>query len=158
MMAVKAGYSYAESELIAQAAYFHDVGKAAIPARILSKPSALTPQEFNIIKTHTTIGSKQISDAAKVLALASIVALQHHEHMDGNGYQHLVGSDIHPYTKLIECADVLDALLSRRVYKDPWDIPSIRAYFTTQSGKQFDPAMVNVLFSILDDVLALYGK
>jgi HD-GYP domain-containing protein (c-di-GMP phosphodiesterase class II) len=159
MMARKAGYSDAESRIIAQAALFHDAGKIEIPGHILNKPSALTPDEYDIVKTHTTAGYKRLNKAAQILALASVASLQHHEHADGHGYpDSIAGSETHPYSKLIACADVADALFSHRTYKNPWNINIIRAYFTEQSGKQFDPAMVRVLFSIMDKVQALYQK
>ena len=92
------------------------------------------------------------------MSAATIVASQHHEQVDGTGYHHLSGENIHPYARLVACADVMDALYSRRSYKEPWDIAKIREYFTAHSGKQFDPEMVRILFSVLADVLALYKK
>jgi putative nucleotidyltransferase with HDIG domain len=158
LLADRAGYSQAESQVIAQAALLHDCGKAYIPADILYKPSALTPGEYGIIKTHTDIGCELLNEAAQLLATAAIVAKQHHEYINGSGYHHMLGGEIHPYAKLIACADVFDALYSRRPYKEPWDISKIQAFFTEQSGKHFDPAMVHALFSVIDKVLALYQK
>jgi putative two-component system response regulator len=157
LIAERAGYLQAESQIIAQAALFHDCGKSELPTAILHKPSALTPAEYDVIKTHTTIGHKTLSEAAAVLSAASSMAAQHHERMDGTGYHNLSGDEIHPYARIAACADVFDALYSRRDYKEPWDVAKIREYFTGQSGKQFDPAIVTVLLSILDDVLAIYN-
>jgi len=156
MMARKAGYSEAESRIIEQAGLYHDVGKSALPIEILNKPGALTPSEYEIIKTHTILGCKQITEAVQILSVAALVAQQHHEKADSTGYYHLSCKETHPYARLVSCADVMDALYSRRAYKNSWDIAKIREYFTAQSGKQFDPEMVNVLFSIMDDVLKLY--
>ena len=151
LMAEKAGYSQDESQSISQAALYHDVGKSSIPAYILNKPAALTPDEYDIIKTHTAIG-------AEILTVAAILAEQHHERIDGNGYHRLSSGKIHPYAKLVACADVFDALYSHRAYKKPWDMAKIREYFNAQAGTQFNPAMVQVLFSIIEDVLNLYKR
>jgi len=157
MMAKKAGYSESRSRIIEQAGFYHDVGKSEIPPCILDKPSALTTDEFETVKTHTTIGCSKLNEAACIFTLASVVANQHHERVDGHGYPHeLNGNEILPYSKLIACADVFDALMRKRPYKESWDISKIRNYFTEQSGKQFDPVMVEILFSIIDDVLKLY--
>ena len=156
LMAEKAGLPQSGSRDIAQAALYHDVGKSAVPPDIINKPASLTPAEYEIIKTHTTAGVRQINDVVRLLTIAGILAGQHHEHVDGRGYHHLSGDKIHPYAKLVACADVFDALYSQRPYKERWDLAKIRRYFITQSGNQFDPVMVDVLFSILDDVLALY--
>lgn len=156
LMAGKAGFSETECQVIAQAALCHDVGKSAIPADILNKPASLTPAEYEIVKTHTTAGYEQITHAMQTLSTAAIVALQHHEHIDGLGYHHLAGDDIHPYAKLVAVADVFDALYSRRSYKEPWGLDRIKDYLAQQAGRQFDKATVSLLFSILGDVMLLY--
>ncbi|MGD9663031.1 MAG: HD-GYP domain-containing protein [Porticoccaceae bacterium] len=156
MMASRAGFSGSECQVIAQAALCHDVGKAAIPAAILNKPSSLTSEEYEVVKTHTEAGYAQITETIQTLSIAAIIARQHHEHENGNGYNHLAGADIHPYAKLVAVADVFDALYSRRSYKEPWSVGSIRDYFNQQAGQQFDKATVSLLFSILSDVLFLY--
>ena len=157
LMAQKAGYSQDESRIIAECALFHDVGKCAVPAQILSKPATLTPDEYEIVKTHAAIGYKRLCEAAQILGLAAKVAIDHHEHVDGCGYPHgITSNEMHKYAKIVACADVMDALYSRRAYKEPWNIPQIRDYFTARAGKQFDPAMVKILFCIMDDVLKLY--
>ena len=157
LMADKAGFSENEREVIAQAGLCHDVGKAAIPVDILDKPSSLTPAEYEVVKTHTAAGHAQITKTIESLSIAAIVALQHHEHIDGLGYGHLAGADIHPYAKLVAVADVFDALYSRRSYKEPWDVERIKEYFAQRAGRQFDKGAVSLLFSILGDVLPLYG-
>lgn len=156
LMAARAGFSEKECQVIAQAALCHDVGKAAIPATILNKPSSLTPAEYEMVKTHTEAGYAQITETIQTLSIAAIVARQHHEHIDGHGYLRLSGDDIHPYAKLVAVADVFDALYSRRAYKEPWNLGTIRDYFTQRAGRQFDEAAVSLLFSILSDVLIMY--
>ena len=99
-----------------------------------------------------------MNEAARILTAAAFVAGHHHERMDGTGYHKLSGHEIHPYARLVACADVFDALYSRRVYKESWNIAKIRAFFTEQSGKQFDPIMAALLFNGIDDVLSIYQK
>jgi len=156
LMAKKAGYSQAESRIIAQAALYHDIGKVAIPPCILNKPASLTPDEYEIVKTHAAVGCKQITEAVQVLTIAAIIAQQHHEYQNGCGYYRLSGDDIHPYAKLVAVADVFDALYSKRAYKKAWNMRKIREHFTEQTGKQFDAEMVSLIFSIIKDVLELY--
>jgi putative nucleotidyltransferase with HDIG domain len=157
LLAEKAGYPMAEIELIKQAALLHDTGKDDIAEHLINKPSRLTPDEYDIVKSHTTIGYKQLNEAARILALAAVVARQHHEHADGYGYPDgITGSEMHPYSKIIAVADVFDALYSRRPYKEPWDIERIRAYFTEQAGEQFDREAAMLLLSIIADVQAVY--
>lgn len=136
LLARLAGYSSAETEVIGQAALFHDIGKTAIPAAILNKPGALTPEEYAVIKTHTAIGQ---------------------ERLDGSGYLRMEDKDIHPYAKLIAVADVFDALVSRRSYKEPWSIDRTGAYLQDLAGIQFECRIVALLLSNMDQVLALYS-
>lgn len=156
LLAGLAGYPAAETELIGQAALFHDIGKTAIPASILNKQGALTAEEFNIIKTHTTIGQERLAQAIQTLAAAIVVAQQHHERLDGSGYLNMEDKDIHPYAKLIAVADVFDALVSRRSYKEPWSIDRTGAYLQDLAGIQFECRAVALLLSHMDQVLALY--
>jgi HD-GYP domain-containing protein (c-di-GMP phosphodiesterase class II) len=158
LLAEKAGFEPRETAVITQAAELHDIGKTALPPELLNKPGALTAGEFELVKTHTTLGCQQITDAIDILIVAALVANQHHEHIGGNGYIGLAGEDIHPYARLIAVADVFDALYSRRAYKEPWDIERIRAYFTEQSGKQIDAEVVRCLFDAMGEILALYNE
>lgn len=157
LLAGLAGYSPAETEVIGQAALFHDIGKTAIPASILNKPGALTQEEYAIIKTHTVIGQERLAQAVQTLAAAIIVAQQHHERLDGSGYLRMEDKDIHPYAKLIAVADVFDALVSRRSYKEPWSIDRTGAYLQDLAGIQFECRIVTLLLSNIDQVLALYS-
>lgn len=159
LLAEKAGYPPDEVSIITQAAALHDIGKAAVPKHILNKPGALTPEEYEIIKTHTQIGYDQITGAIRVLSAAAVVCKEHHERLDGSrGYIGLTGENIHPYARLIAVADVYDALVSRRVYKKPWDVRDICGYFREQAGKQFDGFIVGLLLGMIDDILLLYSE
>jgi HD-GYP domain-containing protein (c-di-GMP phosphodiesterase class II) len=127
LLALRAGYAESEAAVIAQAALCHDVGKTGIPAYILNKPSSLTREEFEIVKTHTDIGHEQIMTVAEVLSAAARTAREHHERPDGNGYLRLSEREIHPYAKLVAIADVFDALYSKRAYKEAWGLSDISA-------------------------------
>ncbi len=156
ILAERAGYSPKEAVSIGQAALFHDVGKVDIPALILNKPGALTPDEFAVVKTHTELGYNRIMESVKVLMLAAEVCRDHHERNDGSGYAGKTGSDIHPFVKLISVVDIFDALYSQRAYKSRWSISDIRAFFSAHCGTQFDVEVVALLFSSLDIILPLY--
>lgn len=155
IIALKAGYSTDEAAAIEQAALFHDVGKTTITPDILNKPGSLTPEEFEIVKTHTEAGYEQIMEAIRILLIAAAVAKEHHERLDGSGYLRMPGSDINPYARLISIADVFDALVSRRSYKEPWDATRAIRYLT-EHGNHFDHAIVDCLTGSIDEVLLAY--
>ena len=154
ILAQLAGYTAEETEVICQAALFHDIGKNAIPHTILNKPGKLTPEEFHIVQTHTTIGQEQLTREVQALGAAIIVAQQHHERLDGSGYMGLEEKHIHPYAKLVAVADVFDALVSKRVYKD--EVPANQAFRVLQkeAGSHFDPEIVTVFLAIRQEVEA----
>lgn len=151
-----AGYSKEESAFIGQAALFHDVGKCDIPLEILNKSGPLTEREFDIIKTHTRKGGNRIADALRVLAAAKLIAEHHHEKLDGTGYRRLAAIEIHPYAKLVAVADVFDALLSKRAYKDSWGAGETLGYIKSGAGTHFDPTIVAVLLAYEDEIMSLY--
>lgn len=133
----------------------HDIGKIAISDQILLKPGKLTPSEFEIVKTHTTIGYNLLkSSNREVLKSAAIIAHEHHERYDGGGYPRgLKGEEIHIYGRIVAVADVFDALGSPRVYKKAWILNDILAYFQEERGKHFDPKLVDILLDNLDEFL-----
>ncbi len=133
-------------DIIYHASPMHDIGKIAIPQEILNKEDRLTPEEFEIMKTHTTQAYAYLHGSKrKYLKAAEIIAYQHHEHWDGSGYpQGLKGEDIHIYGRIVALADVFDALTNIRVYKEYWSFEEARDYIVSQSGKQFDPLLVKI--------------
>lgn len=143
------------------ASSLHDVGKAAIPDAILHKPGALTEEEYDLIRTHTTIGHELLtrSDDA-FFRVASDIALSHHERWDGNGYPHLVSGDTIPHpARLTAIADVFDALTHARCYKAAWSLEETRDFMRRERGRQFDPGLVDAflaLHSEVDSVFAMY--
>jgi putative two-component system response regulator len=131
-------------ELIRRAAPLHDVGKIAIPDSILLKPGKLTPQEFNQMKTHTTLGAKMLSGGRfPLLQQAEEIALTHHERWDGTGYAGLRGEAIPIGGRIVSVADVFDALTHERPYKKPWLLDEALQEVRDQRGKQFDPRVVD---------------
>ena len=139
-------------ELLRSAARLHDVGKIGITDLILLKPGKLTNEEFDLMKTHTTIGAQMLSNGQSLLLkMAETIALTHHERWDGRGYPNgLAGEDIPLVGRIVAVADVFDALRSERPYKTPWTLEETRAEIEAQAGKQFDAQVVEAFIKLLD--------
>lgn len=151
-LAIKIGLSENEAILIRNASPMHDVGKIGIRDSILLKPAMLTDEEFQIMKTHATIGRDILGNSHRpVLKAASIIAYEHHEKYDGTGYPNNVkGDDIHIYGRITAVADVFDALLNQRCYKEAWDIDKVVNHFKEQKDKHFDGKLVSILLDNID--------
>lgn len=142
-----------------KSAPLHDIGKVGIPDHILLKPGKLTPQEFEIMKTHTTIGYESIMRAEKALGLeldflrlAKEIALSHQEKWDGSGYpQSLSGTAIPTSARLMAVADVYDALISKRIYKPPFTHEQAVGVMREGRGTHFDPDVLDAFLSIHED-------
>ncbi|MEY2609958.1 MAG: hypothetical protein RLZZ128_607, partial [Actinomycetota bacterium] len=141
------------SERLRLAARLHDIGKVAIPDSILLKPGPLTPAEFEIMKTHTTVGARILSGSnSPLVRLAEEVALNHHERWDGTGYPNaLGGNDVPIAGRICAVADVFDALTSERVYKRAWSVEDAVRYIERAAGTQFDPAVVAAFMRIASE-------
>ena len=152
LLAEKYGMSAEEVELFKRAAPMHDIGKIAIPDSILLKPGKLTPEEWDTMKTHTTLGFDLLKDSERqLLKAAAIVAHEHHEKWNGEGYPNgKKGEDIHLYGRITAMADVFDALGNARVYKPAWELDRIVKLFKAEKGHQFDPKLVKVFLDNLD--------
>ncbi|MEJ2048165.1 MAG: HD domain-containing protein, partial [Dehalococcoidia bacterium] len=150
----KLGIGEKAEEILFNTAPMHDIGKLGIPDSILRKPGKLTPDEWELMKRHSTIGAEIIGKHDDdLLGTARIIALTHHEKWDGSGYpQGLAGEDIPRVGRIVALADVLDALLSERPYKPAYTIEESIAMIQEQSGKHFDPVMVEALISVLPEV------
>jgi putative two-component system response regulator len=145
------GWGAEEVELIRRAAPLHDVGKIAIPDSLLLKPNKLTPEEFERMKTHTTLGARILSGGRfALLQLAEQIALTHHERWDGTGYMGLCGEAIPLAGRIVSVADVFDALISERPYKTAWTQEEALAEIRYQSGRQFDPRVVEAFLQVID--------
>lgn len=160
LLAAKAGLPREEVELLRRAAPLHDVGKIGIPDAILLKPGRLTPQEFAVVQTHTTIGHAIFGKSSRrLLQAAATIALEHHERWDGTGYPRgLRGEAIHVFGRVTALADVVDALLSPRVYKPAWPLDATLDYVASQRGRQFDPRLVDLFLADVPAFLALRAQ
>ena len=154
------GFNDEDSWKISLAAMMHDVGKLMIPESILEKPGKLTAEEFEIVKKHTQYGKQMLETSpGELFKLSTDIAYNHHEKRDGTGYRGVKGEDTPVCARCVALADVFDALVSRRAYKEPW--PSEKAYeeIVSQRGKQFDPAVVDAFVQNFDkfkDIMMRY--
>ncbi|VAW83545.1 Response regulator [hydrothermal vent metagenome] len=157
LMAKKVGLSPREVELITAASPLHDIGKIGIPDKILLKPSRLSEEEQEIMKTHPHIGYTMLNHSNRdILQAAAITALQHHEKWDGSGYpQGFKGGNIHIYGRIVALADIFDALFSCRVYKESWPLPKVIEYIKNQSGKHLDPNLVQIFLDSITEFVAI---
>ncbi|MEO1497882.1 MAG: HD domain-containing phosphohydrolase, partial [Planctomycetota bacterium] len=151
-------------ESLRRASVLHDVGKVGIPDSVLLKPGRFTPDERTVMETHTVIGAQMLSRAVErfddppdYLAMAEQVARSHHERFDGTGYPERLASERIPLAaRIVAVADVFDALVSRRVYKDAFDPEEARRMVLAGSGTQFDPEVVACFVERFDELLAIY--
>lgn len=151
-LAVLAGLDEKECDILKHASPLHDVGKIGIPDRVLLKPGKLDADEFDLMKMHTLIGSKILSDAGEfpVIKAGQIVALQHHEKWDGSGYpQGLSGKDIHIFGRIVMVADIFDALTSSRPYKKAFPLEKAVEIMFAGRGDFFDPELLDLFLDNL---------
>jgi putative nucleotidyltransferase with HDIG domain len=156
LLAHEIGLPDVEVELIRRAAPLHDIGKIGITDVILLKPGKLSDQEFEVIRTHTTIGAEILSGSeSPLLRLAQQIALTHHERWDGRGYPvGLPGEEIPLAGRIVAVADVFDALTHERPYKVAWPVEQAVDEIVSQAGRQFDPGLVEA-FSRLEHATLL---
>ncbi|NOR52121.1 MAG: HD domain-containing protein [Gammaproteobacteria bacterium] len=147
-------------ENMRHAAPMHDIGKIGVPDEILMKPGKLTAGEWVIIKTHPEIGADILRNPeTEMLSMARSIALTHHEKWNGTGYpKELKGEEIPLEGRICAVADVVDALLSRRCYKDPLDIGEVLKIVREESGEHFDPRCVDAFFKAQKWVKQIYSK
>ncbi|MEA3289236.1 MAG: response regulator [Campylobacterota bacterium] len=160
IFAIHYGLGEDEAEMLKEVSPMHDIGKVAIADSILHKKGKLTDDEMDIMRTHTSLGYGMLSNSSrKLLRVASTVAYEHHEKYDGSGYPRgLKGEDISIYGRITAVADVFDALGSSRVYKPAWEDEKILQMFQEQSGKHFDPKLIEIFFDNIDEFLAARAK
>jgi putative two-component system response regulator len=145
--------------MLFKSAPLHDIGKVGIPDRILLKPGKLDPEEFEIMKTHTTLGRDALANAEKSLGtdveflrMAKEIAYSHQEKWDGSGYPEGIGGDDIPISaRLMAVADVYDALISRRIYKDGMPHEKACGIIHEGGGSHFDPDMVDAFMQIHEE-------
>ena len=150
IIALQNGYIPSKASQIRIAATLHDIGKQKIPESILNKPSKLTPEEFEIIKTHTILGAKMLKNIQGDLGQFSRnICLYHHEWFDGNGYWGKKLNDLPLYISFVAISDVFSALISKRIYKDAWPPSEAIEYIQNKAGTQFSPELVNTFISLI---------
>jgi putative two-component system response regulator len=157
LLAEEIGLSEKEVQRILYASPMHDIGKIGIPDSILLKKGRLTGEEFDVIKTHTTIGAKILSDSgAKILQMAESIALHHHEKWNGKGYPAgLGGEDIPIEGRIVALPDTFDALTSKRPYKGPYPVDVAVDIIRKERGEHFDPQIVDAFLDNFDKIEAI---
>ena len=161
LLAKAAGWPPTDAEDIRLAAPMHDIGKIGISDAILLKPGKLTPQEFEIMKTHTVIGARILAGSnVPMLQMAQEIAQNHHEHWDGGGYPAgLAGQAIPECARILAIVDVFDSLTHDRVYRPAFSEEQTLAFMQQGAGTQFDPLLLALFFSHLDEItLAVQGN
>ena len=157
------GLSEDEVESIALAAVMHDVGKIAIPDAILTKPGPLTPEEFEVMKSHTVIGAQMLEDIPQLhgsgeFPYAVDIARHHHERWDGSGYPDgLSGDELTPWSQAVALADVYDALRSERVYKPPFGRERAAGMIRAGECGCFGPQLLAAFDEVEPVAAALYA-
>ncbi|BCM90975.1 putative cyclic di-GMP phosphodiesterase [Abditibacteriota bacterium] len=149
-IARKIGMSEWQVSLLRRAATLHDIGKIAVPDKILLKPGPLTPTEFEIMQTHTKVGAHLLKNGhSHVIKMAESIALTHHEKWDGTGHpQGLKGEEIPLEGRIVALVDVFDALSHERPYKKAWSHREVVSEIKAQSGRHFDPAVVEAFLHL----------
>ena len=150
-------------ESIFHASSLHDIGKIAIPDAILLKQGKLTETEFEVVKTHTVLGAQTLEAVfcfypSELLEMALAIARSHHEKWDGSGYPDgLTGESIPLCARIMGLVDVYDAICSSRCYKEAMSHETACNYIRENSGKHFDPQLVEVFLQVQDEFLAIYN-
>lgn len=159
MLARLYGMEEKEAAMLKLASPLHDIGKIAIPDAILLKPGKLTAEERKEMENHTTLGYEMLKHSERrLLRAASIVAREHHEKWNGEGYPRgLSGEDIHLYGRITAIADVFDALSNKRVYKDAWTFEDIMNLFEREKGVHFEPRLIDLFVENLDQALEIFN-
>ncbi len=151
LIAKRIGLPVPHVTLIRRAAPLHDVGKIGVPDTILLKLGKLTIEEFDVVKTHTAIGARILSGSRfPILRLAEEIAFSHHERWDGTGYAGITRDSIPLAGRIVAVADVFDALIQQRPYKEAWPVDQAIAEIDRQRGRHFDPSLVDAFLRIIE--------
>jgi putative two-component system response regulator len=150
LLARMIGLGDGQSQLIRKAAVLHDLGKISVPDTILGKPGQLLAEEFDMVRPHTTVGAGILSGSrSRLLQLAEEIALYHHERWDGAGYSRLAGESIPLPARIVALADAFDVITHDRPYRSALPIADAVAEIQRESGKQFEPRLVDALLALL---------
>lgn len=157
LLAKAANWTVEATKMIELSAPMHDVGKIGIADEILKAPRRLTDEEMDIMKTHSAIGYKILSESNNpIFQMASDIALCHHEKWNGQGYPNgRSGTDIPQSARIVAIADVFDALTMKRPYKKPWSTDDAFAFIERERGLHFEPKLVDLFLGIKEEVLAI---
>ncbi|OEU73338.1 MAG: two-component system response regulator [Desulfuromonadales bacterium C00003068] len=157
MLAKKLGLSETYCEMILYASSMHDVGKIGVRDAVLLKQGKLDDEEWKLMKRHPQIGAQIIGNQrSELMTLAREIALNHHEKWDGNGYPCGLGGDEIPVSaRIAAISDVFDALTSQRPYKEAWSIEKAVALISEESGRHFDPAIVEIFIDNIDEIIEI---
>jgi len=157
LIAEKLNLPAKEVKNILYASPMHDIGKIGIPDSILMKPGKLTEEEFTTMKTHTIIGANLLAySKSEILRYGEEVAISHHEKWNGQGYPQGLSRDNIPLSgRIVGLADVFDALISKRPYKDPFPVDQTIDIIKKERGEHFDPRVVDVFLENIDEVLKI---
>lgn len=157
LLAKAAGMSDSDCELLLNASPMHDIGKIGIPDDILLKPGKLDADEWKIMQTHAQIGADILEgDDSKLMIMARDIALSHHEKWNGQGYPNGLQGKLIPFVaRVTSIADVFDALTSVRPYKKAWTVSDAIDLIKEESGKHFDPDLVDIFVAILPEVVEI---
>jgi putative two-component system response regulator len=153
LVARELGLSPDQVELIGQAAALHDVGKIGVPDAVLLKPASLTPEEFEIVKTHTEVGARILAGSrSPLLQLAERIARAHHERWDGTGYTGVPGDAIPLEARITAVADAFDAMTNDRPYRRARPLEEALIEVARQRGRQFDPEVADAFLRVHEEI------
>ena len=160
LLARAMGMDDRQATMLLHASPMHDIGKIGISDSVLLKPGKLDPDEWEIMKTHVTIGGEILGDhPSPLMEMARVVAMTHHEKWDGSGYpEGLMGEEIPLVGRVTAVADVFDALTSERPYKKAWSVEYAVSFMKEQSGQHFDPDVIEKFVELIDDVVRIRDK
>ncbi len=157
-IAVELGLDRTSALEVLIAGICHDVGKSLLPKSILEKPGKLTNGEFELVKKHTTLGSKLLSRYNDTtLNLAAEAALNHHERYDGTGYMGKTYDEVSLAARIVAAADVYSALIEERIYRPAWKRSDALFFIEKNAGKQFDPEVSAALHAVINKKEVMNG-
>jgi hypothetical protein len=155
----QSGMPHDEAAKVAKASFLHDIGKIMVPLRTVTKESTLTAEEYEQIKKHAQYGYEILASSSDdFLQTAALIAKQHHERVDGNGYNGLRGNQIHPYAQITCIADVFEATTATRKYKATWSFDEGFDYIVSHSGIYFSPFYVEAFKKCRNEIFAIYNR
>jgi putative two-component system response regulator len=150
MLALELGMPSQHAVIISRAAMLHDIGKIGIPDHILLKPELLTPDEFAVMRTHTSIGRNILAGSpSPLLQVAEAIAYGHHERWDGRGYHSMVAGATPVAARIVSVADTWDVLMNDRPYRRAWPLDAALQEMIDNRAAQFDPAVVDAFLALI---------